>query len=155
MVIYEDTRQQKNKHRNIHKYCREHGIEIIRQGLNVGDYMLAGPGGGGVSVDTKYGVPELASCVFQEHDRFRDECLRAQRCGIQLIVLTEEVPPGGRLDHWRSPIGWDGLPMHRFDPARLRKAIITMQEEYGVKFRFCSPEHTGALVIRALTAGLK
>ena len=155
MVIYEDTRQQKNKHWNIHRYCRENGIEIIRQGLNVGDYMLAGPGGGGISVDTKYGVPELAMCVFQEHDRFRDECLRAQRCEIQLIVLTEEVPPMGRLENWRSPIGWDGLPMHKFKPDVLKKALITMQEEYGVKFRFCRPEDTGMWVIKALTEGIR
>ena len=150
MVIYEDTRQQKNKHRNIHAYCKQHGIEIIRQGLNVGDYMLAGPCGGGISVDTKYGVPELAGNVFQDHDRFRDECLRAKKCGIQLYVLTEEVPPGGRLENWRSPIGWDGLPMHKFKPDVLRKTLITMQEEYGVRFYFCRPEDTGMWLIRLL-----
>lgn len=153
MVIYEDTRQQKNKHRNIHAYCRKQGIEIIRQGLNVGDYMLAGPGGGGVSIDTKYGVPELAMCIFQEHERFRDECVRAQKCGIKLIILTEETLPGGRLDNWRSPIGWDGLPMHKFKPEILRKAMITMQNEYGVRFLFCRPESTGMWVIRLLTNG--
>ena len=40
----------------------------------VGDYMLAGSEGGGISVDTKtLGVPELASNCFQEHERFRAE----------------------------------------------------------------------------------
>ena len=80
-------------------------------------------------MDTKYGVPELASNVFQEHERFRDECERAQRCGITLIVLTEENLPGGRLENWRSPMGRDGLPKYRFDPARLKKAMITMQDK--------------------------
>ena len=148
MVLYEDTRQQAGKHRNIHAYCERHGIEIIRQALNVGDYQIAGTGD--ISVDTKQGVPELASNCFQEHDRFRDECLRAQRCGIQLIVLTEEVLPGGRLDMWRSPIGWNGLPMHRFSPETLRKVMLTMQEEYGVKFRFCHPGSTGKQMIEYL-----
>lgn len=151
MVLYEDTRQQKGKHRNIRAYCEKHGIEIIRQGLNVGDYMLAGPGGGGISVDTKYGVPELASCCFQDHERFRDECIRAQKCGITLIVLTEEVLPGGRLSNWRSPIGWDGLPMHKFRPEILRNVMITMQEKYDVRFRFCDPRETGKLLIEYLT----
>lgn len=155
MVLYEDTRQQAGKHKNVHKYCAENGIEIIRQALNVGDYMLAGPGGGGISVDTKYGVPELAMCVFQEHERFSDECKRAQKCGIQLYVLTEEVPPGGRLVNWRSPIGWDGLPMHKFKPDLLRKAMITMQEKYGVRFLFCRREHTGMMIIRLLTGGAR
>lgn len=149
MVLYEDTRQQAGKHRNVHRYCESKGIEIIRQALNVGDYQIAGKGD--ISVDTKYGVPELASNMFQEHERFRDECERAKRCGIQLIVLIEEVLPGGRLDNWRSPIGWDGLPMHRFKPEILRKAMITMQETYGVKFRFCSPQETGQRIIDYLT----
>ena len=149
MVLFEDTRQQIGKHRNIHAYCEKHGIEIIRQALNVGDYQIAGKGD--ISVDTKYGVPEIASNCFQEHERFRDECLRARKCGIRLIVLIEEPLPMGRLDLWRSPIGWDGLPMHRFSPEKLRKVMITMQNEYGVKFRFCHPASTGRLLIEYLT----
>lgn len=148
MVLYEDTRQQAGKHRNIHAYCERHGIEIIRQALNVGDYQIAGKGD--ISVDTKYGVPELASNCFQEHERFRDECMRAQRCGIQLIVLTEALLPGGRLDKWRSPIGWNGQPMHKFSPETLRKVLITMQDEYGVMFRFCHPASTGKQLIEYL-----
>ena len=145
MVLYEDTRQQAGKHRNIHAYCERHGIEIIRQALNVGDYQIAGKGD--ISVDTKYGVPELATNCFQDHDRFRDECMRAQRCGIQLV---EELLPGGRLDKWRSPIGWNGLPMHKFRPDVLRKVMLTMQDEYGVKFRFCHPCSTGKQLIEYL-----
>ena len=149
MVLYEDTRQQVYKHENIRKYCQRHDIEIIRQALNVGDYQIAGKGD--ISVDTKYGVPELAMDIFQDHDRFRDECQRAQRCGITLIVLTEEQLPGGRLDNWRSPIGWDGLPMHKFNPETLRKVLITMQKEYGVMFRFCDWHSTGKQLIEYLT----
>ena len=149
MVLYEDTRQQAYKHENIRKYCQRHDIEIIRQALNVGDYQIAGKGD--ISVDTKYGVPELAMCCFQDHDRFRAECERAQRCGIKLIILTEEKLPGGRLDWWRSPIGWDGLPMHKFNPETLRKVLITMQKEYGVMFRFCDWHSTGKQLIEYLT----
>ena len=145
MVLYEDTRQQAGKHKNINLYCYNHGIEIIRQALNVGDYQIAGKGD--ISVDTKMSVVELAGNIFQSHDRFRDECLRAQRCGIQLIVLVEENLPGGRLDLWRPPIGKDGLPITRFDPATLRRAMITMQEKYGVKFRFCDGRSTGKELI--------
>lgn len=150
MVLLEDTRNQAGKHRNIQAYCSRNGIEIIRTKLLVGDYMLAGAEGGGISVDTKQGVPELASNCFQEHERFRDECLTAQRCGIQLIILVEEALPNGRLDQWRSPVGRDGLPKYRFDPATLRKAMITMQEKYGVKFRFCDGRSTGKVMIEYL-----
>ena len=154
MVLLEDTRQQVGKHKNIEAYCRENGIEIVRQALSVGDYMVAGPEFGGIkgdiAVDSKYGVPEIASNAFQEHERFRSECLRAQQCGIQLIVLIEETLPGGRLDWWRSPLGKNRKPLYKFDPAILRKTLITMQERYGVKFRFCAPEDTGRIMIEYL-----
>jgi hypothetical protein len=148
MVLFEDTRNQVGKHRNIHTYCQDAGIEIIRQALNVGDYQIAGKGD--ISVDTKMGVPELASNCFQEHERFRDECERAQRCGIQLIVLTEEILPGGLLENWRSPMGRDGRPKYKFDPAVLKKVMLTMQEKYGVKFRFCDGRSTGKVLLEYL-----
>lgn len=148
MVLYEDTRQQAGKHKNIHAYCEQAGIRIIRQALNVGDYQIAGKGD--ISVDTKQGVLELAGNVFQDHERFRDECIRARDCGIQLIILIEESLPGGRLDRWRPPIKWDGQPIARFRPETLRKAMITMQEEYGVKFRFCDGRSTGKQMIEYL-----
>ena len=153
MVLYEDTRQQIGKHRNVHLYCQQAGIKIIRQALNVGDYQIAGKGD--ISVDTKMGVLELAGNVFQDHERFRAECLRAQECGIQLIILVEELLPGGRLDRWRPPIGWNGRPVARFDPAILRKAMITMQQEYGVKFRFCDGRSTGKQIIEYLKGAKK
>lgn len=145
MVLLEDTRQQPGKHGNIYAYCRTAGIRIIRTKLLVGDYMLAGDGGikGDIAVDTKYGVPEIAMDIFQAHDRTRKQCETAQECGIQLIYLIEESLPGGRLENWRSPMGKDGLPRHKFDPVTLRKAMITMQEKYGCRFRFCDGRSTG------------
>ena len=56
---------------------------------------------------------------------------------------------------WRSPRGRDGLPLYRFDPAILRKAMITMQREYGVRFRFCDGRSTGRLLIDYLTGARK
>lgn len=151
MVLLEDTRNQIGKHKNVYAYCKQQGIEIVRTKLLVGDYMLAGSEGGGISVDTKtLGVPELASNCFQEHERFRAECEMAQKCGIKLIVLVEEVLPQGRLDYWRSPTGPDGLPRYKFDPAILRKVLITMQEKYQVRFRFCDGRSTGKQLIEYL-----
>jgi hypothetical protein len=151
MVLLEDTRNQPGKHKNIHAYCQQQGIEIVRTKLLVGDYMLAGSEGGGISVDTKtLGVPEIASNVFQSHDRFRRECETAQKCGIQLIVLIEEALPGGRLDNWVSPLDRSGKPRYKFDPAVLRKVLITMQEKYGVRFRFCDGRSTGKQLIEFL-----
>lgn len=148
MVLFEDCRNQVGKHDNIHAYCEKQGIEIIRQSLCVGDYMIANKGD--IIVDTKSGVGELASNIFQEHERFRNELERAQRCGIKLIVLVEEVLPGGRLYNWRPPLGRDGLPLYKFDPKTLRKAMLTMQDKYQVSFRFCDGRSTGKLLIEYL-----
>ena len=148
LVLFEDVRNKPGKHKNIEAYCKQHGIEIIRTKLLVGDYQISNKGD--ISVDTKYGVPELASDIFQQHERFRAECERAKRCDIQLIILTEEVLPGGRLDLWKPPLGRDGKPKFKFDPSILRKAMITMQERYGCAFRFCDGRSTGKELIEYL-----
>ena len=153
LVIYEDCRNQIGKHDNIHDYCQRENIKIVRHSLLVGDYQISNKGD--IIVDTKHDVGELASNVFQEHERFRRELLRAQECGIQLIVLTEESLPGGRLENWRSPLDGSGIPRHRFDPAVLRKAMITMQERYGVRFRFCDGRSTGKTLIAYLKGELR
>ena len=148
MVLFEDCRNQVGKHKNIEAYCKQNGIEIIRHSLCVGDYQIANKGD--IVVDTKQGVPELASNIFQEHKRFRAECERALKCEIQLIVLTEESLPYGRLDLWKSPVGRDGRPKYSFNPVQLRKAMLTMQEKYQVKFRLCDGRSTGKVLIEYL-----
>ena len=150
LTLLEDTRNQIGKHKNIEAYCRQNGIRIVRVRLLVGDYMMAGAGGGGISVDTKMGVPEIASNCFQEHERFRAECQQAQDCGIQLIVLIEEVPPGGEVRNWVSPLDRYGKPKYRFDPGTLQKVMETMTERYGVRFRFCDGRSTGKRLIEYL-----
>lgn len=143
MILLEDTRNKPGMHENILRYCQESGIVIRRSKLYVGDYQIANAGS--VAVDTKQGVMELAGNVFQEHRRFRDECIRAQEAGIRLIVLVEETLPNGRLDRWVPPMAV------RFDPGTLRKAMYTMQDKYGVAFRFCAPEDTGRVLVEYLT----
>ena len=158
MLIVEDTRNQVGKHRAVNEYLEANGHKVVRSKMLVGDYMIANDGS--VAIDTKMSVLELIADVYQQHERFRRECQLAQEAGIQLYVLTEEELPGGRLDNWVSPT-WQtfnqyhhvGQPMSKADPKRLRKALITMQERYGVKFRFCAKENTGAEIIRLLTDG--
>jgi hypothetical protein len=50
LILLCDSRQQANKHKNIEEYCKRHDIEMVRQKLPVGDYMLPD---GKVSIDTK------------------------------------------------------------------------------------------------------
>lgn len=158
MVIIEDSRQQIGKHQNVHQYMERAGITLVRSKLLVGDYAIANDTR--VSVDTKSGVPELMSDMWQQHRRFRDECELAQDSGIRLYILVEEQLPGGRLDRWQSPTykSWSkhhriGEPMFKGDPAKLRKALMTMTERYGVQFRFCGRDETGERIVQYLTGG--
>lgn len=160
MILLEDTRNQVGQHKNVEAYCRRMGIEIVRQCLNVGDYMLPG---GTISVDTKADILELSHNIMSsDHRRFKAECVRAMECGIQLIVLVEEIPPFGRLDMWEVPrfrysgrFHKVGDPMTLVDPRALRRACITMQIKYGVKFRFCTRRQSPARIIKYLKGELK
>ena len=160
MILLEDTRNQVGQHKNIEAYCKRMGIRIVRQCLDVGDYMLPG---GTISVDTKADILELSHNIMSsDHRRFKAECMRALDSGILLIVLVEEVPPFGRLDMWEPPrFRTSGMyhrygdPMTRVDPSALRKACITMQEKYGVRFRVCSRRQSPARIIRYLEGKLK
>lgn len=160
MILYEDSRQQVGQHRNIEAYCKRMGIIIERRCLNVGDYMFPD---GKISIDTKQDILELSHNVMSsDHRRFKAECIRAQENGIQLIVLVEEIPPFGRLDMWEVPRFKSSGRFHRYgdpmtlvDPAALRKACITMQIKYGVKFRFCTRRQSPARVIKYLKGELQ
>ena len=143
MIILCDTRQQAGKHKNIDAYLEKTGIQSARQALFVGDYQIANDGR--VCVDTKMSVRELAMDIYQDHERFKRECKRAQDAQIQLYVLTEETLPNGRLDQWQPPEGC------KVDPKNLRRALITMTAKYGVKFLFCDARSTGKVLIDLLT----
>lgn len=156
MIFVHDTRDKPGKHKNVDDYLTANGHSIVRSKLYVGDVTLLH--NQSVCIDLKQSVMELIMDVYQQHKRFRNELIRAQEAGIQLYVLVEEELPNGRLDEWVAPT-WQtfgkghhvGDPMSKADPKRLRKALITMQERYGVKFRFCSPKNTGAEILRLLT----
>ena len=155
MILIEDTRNQVGKHKNIYRYCQQHGIEIVRHKLDVGDYAFPD---GKVSVDTKFSIMELSKDIMsRDHVRFRSELIRAQEQGIQLVVLIEEEPPNGKIAEWKVPV-WEtsdrfhrkGDPMTLVKPEALRKAMLTMCRKYGVIFEFCTRRQSPARVIKIL-----
>lgn len=176
MILVEDSRQQVwngDKHSNIHRYCKKHGIEVVRTALSFGDYCLldeetgelpspetqASGGAVPIYVDTKKDMLEIsANLQSSSHRRFRDCCIRAQEAGCQLVILTEETPPCGMVDMWKPPVFAHstkyhraGQPMTRANPTLLRKSMETMTEKYGVKFLFCDKAQTGRVLIDILT----
>lgn len=168
MIILEDTRQVDGKHDLKHKYFAEHGIEVRRTKLYVGDYTL--PTDQSVCVDSKASIAEILNNICgKEHERFKREALRAKEAGIKLIVLVEND---------RQQIGTTGIwnpairkleDLHRWANPRLfirkngkqaypsatrgitlQKACYTMQKKYGCEFVFCTPEESGAKILELL-----
>lgn len=114
MILIEDTRNQINKHKNIHKYCKENDIEIIRNKLIVGDYML--PNVSNISIDTKFGLQEIMKNITEK--RFRNELLLGKKLGIKLVVLIENSSDINSIDE--IPLKWKNqrLEFYKFQLKR-------------------------------------
>lgn len=145
MVLLEDTRNKIGKHKNVHAYCEKHGIELIRECLDVGDYMLPD---GKISVDTKKDLSELATNLLNPQDkkRFMREVRRAREQGIQLVVLCEH---GGKIKCLQDVAGWRS----EFSPVTGRALLDRMYKlsvSYGVRFEFCSKRNTGKRIVEIL-----
>lgn len=148
MIIYQDTRQQKGKHTNIESYFARKGIEVINKKLDVGDYMSSD--NPNITVDTKYGIDELAKNLTNkaDHARFMREVRRAYAARITLIVLVEHRGIKGTNDvlKWRSKhSGVTGSAVVR--------EMFRIQMAYGVKFLFCDKLSTGRMIMEILTGG--
>lgn len=114
MKLIEDMNNKPQKHIRKNEWWSANGVEVIRQRLPVGDYILVNDkvqdvldrkaargipvkmmdlmGTYNIAVDSKRGCEELISCICgKEHQRFRDECILAQNNGIKLIILVENA----------------------------------------------------------------
>lgn len=120
-----------------------------------------------VSVDTKKDCNELYQDLIQDHARFSDSCFLAQNNNIQLYILVENKDGVTSLDtigRWKNEISWKRYfgakkraekagkkaPRPPVSPTQLMKIMWTMQEKYGVKFLFCTPEETGSKIAELL-----
>lgn len=171
MTILEDVNQKVGKHDNISVWCAEHGVTLRRQKLNVGDYQSPPR----VAIDTKYGMAEIYQDIVNDHERFRNECLRAKEDGIKLVVLIEEenIKTLDDAEKWQNPrikkyerdYGFiiraqqQGKLLDRKVPKppvsseRLVGMMKAMQMKYNVIFAFCHPDKTGETVYKMLKNG--
>lgn len=148
-MIIVDTRQQAGKHDHKVRFFENIGVKTLRSKLPVGDYTRLD--NMTVCVDTKKDIVELAGNICGgQHERFRAECVLAQKCGIRLVVLVEEVPPRGDLALWQSPTTKSGKPLTQVKGSVLKKAMATMSERYGVEFEFTTREKSPVRIIDIL-----
>lgn len=145
MIIIEDTRNQVGKHKVLNAELQKHGIQVIRTKLYVGDYSRLD--NQTVCIDTKSNWLEVIGNLTKQHERFRDECLRARNAQIKLIILVEEnISP----EQWKSPVRRNGEVISHIKGTILQKIINTMQERYGVEFIWCDKTTTAKKIIEIL-----
>ena len=161
MIIQIDTRQQMHKkhHEIKEQWFIDNGHEVVHSKCLIGDYIC--PSNGSVSVDTKQNCSELYNDLIQDHRRFHDECVNAQKYGIKLIVLVENKDG---FTEPRDILKWKNPQMFRYWKAKrqgstqkppasnvqLLKIMSSMHRDYGVDFMFCKTEDAGQKIVELL-----
>lgn len=164
MELQIDSREHAKELARITKQFDRIGVKYFKSKLYVGDYMsLDNPR---LVIDRKKDLLELCGNVTQQHERFRDELIRAKEHGIKIVVLCEHgddiqeledvifwVNPRSEETEWRMV---DGHPAKVFKYPKatkgdqLYKSLCTIAERYGVKFVFCNKRQTGAKIVEIL-----
>ena len=151
MVILEDTRQKPEKNAHIREQLMSLGYKVNRCRLYCGDYTWAT--NQSVCVDTKANIGEIESNLVHDHERFREECVRAKEAGISLIILVQDqkIKTLGDVFSWYNP-------RKRFSPKavsgrQLGKIMVSMENKYGVNFQFCKKDEIGRRIVELLGGG--
>ena len=149
MTIIVDTREKPHAIKTILAQFNAAGVEVIRQKLDAGDYMVPG---GTVSVDRKQNLLEVCGNVCQQHARFSRECQRAQESGVRLVFLVEH---GGKVRTLEDVKAWKNprldISPYAVSGVRLWRIMQTYAEKYGVEWQFCDKRQTGKRIMEILT----
>lgn len=165
MTIICDSREQKWDH--VQSYLERSGVRWLRSKLPVGDYGRMD--NLSVVVDRKASLTEVEGNLIQQHERFRREAIRAQENGIRLIILVEAHGIHSLEDvaGWENPRRkrWEKIdqahangrmlsiqisPKPPVDGAQLMQIMKTMQDKYGLEWRFCSHQEAGKEILKHL-----
>lgn len=161
-----DSREQKWDH--VRAYFDRCGLKWMRSKLPIGDYGRLD--NLSIVIDRKAHLSEVENNLIQQHDRFRAECIRAKENGITLIILVEA---GRSIKTLSDVAGWENPRMARWqelnfahamgkrlkekcspqpptDGKRLMQIMTTMQEKYGIEWRFCSSMNAGREICKIL-----
>lgn len=151
LVIFEDTRNKPEKNAHIRKQLEALGYEVKRTKIYCGDYTF--PTNQTICIDTKQDLQEVVGNVIQQHERFRDECIRAKEAGIKLIILITEP----KVTCLADVFGWYNPRLRYSKKAttgrQLGKILYSMRERYGVEFEFTTKELVGKRIVELLESG--
>lgn len=147
-VILEDTRQKPEKNEHIRKQLTDFGYDIKRCRLYCGDYSWAT--NQSICVDTKASMGEIESNLIHDHERFREECIRAKEAGIKLIILIQD----SKLKQMGDVFSWYNI-RKKWSPKAasgktIGKIMNSMKEKYGVDFQFSTKQEVGKRIVELL-----
>lgn len=149
--IFVDTREKPHAIQKILAHFEREGREVIRQKLDVGDYMLPD---GKTSVDRKQNLLEVTANLCQQRGRFAAECIRAKNSGVQLVILVEH---GGRIKTMEDVQAWRNprleVSPYAVSGTRLYQLMKEFESRYGIQWAFCSKAQTGKAILQILSRG--
>ena len=151
MIIEMDTRQQKDEH--ITHAFDIAGIKYIRNKLYAGDYKRVD--NTKVIIDTKKDLLEISNnlCRTTEHQRIKREIAKACDIGCErfiFLIASNSITDVSQVSTWQVPKKKDGSLYTKVRPDVLQKIMETMQEKYGVEFKFCKKKNMGEKIIELL-----
>lgn len=163
MTVQIDSREHQKERERIEKQFDKLGIDHFVSKLWVGDYMSLD--NAKLVIDRKLDLNEICGNVCQQHERFRNELLRAKEQGIQIIILIEEPDIENLVDvyFWENPrkkaYKWKMVNGHPWkvesnrpplQGKQLYKCLETIKKRYGVRFEFCDKKSTGKKIVELL-----
>jgi hypothetical protein len=149
LTIQIDSREKARAIKKIISDFEQQGVKYYISKLWTGDYLsLDNPR---VIIDRKQNLTEVCSNMCQQHERFRNELVRAHEMGIKLIILIEhsnQIKSIEDVAKWQNPRLKNGNKA--MSGETLSKIMTTMERKYGCKFMFCDKLHTGKRIIEIL-----
>lgn len=152
MDIQIDSREKAKAIQQIIRTFDRRGVNWFVSKLPVGDYISLD--NARLSIDRKQNLLELCSNVTQQQKRFIAELERAERMGIQLIILVEHgrgIETLGDVMYWQNPRLKDS-PL-AVSGERLFRKLDAIGRAHNVRFEFCTKAQTGNRIIELLGGG--
>jgi ERCC4-type nuclease len=176
LTIQVDSREKARAIKKILSEFEKENVKYYISKLWAGDYMsLDNPR---VIIDRKQNLSEICGNVCQNHNRFKNELMRAQEHGIKLIILVEhsnQIKCIEDVANWNNPrckktniwvddkcvidksgeeyweVGHYVMVDNKAMTGKtLSKIMKTMEQKYGCQFHFCDKLHTGKKIIELL-----
>ena len=149
MDIQIDSREKAKAIQQIIRTFDRRGVNWFVSKLPVGDYISLD--NARLSIDRKQNLLELCSNVTQHQKRFIAELERAERMGIQLIILCEH---GRGIKTMTDVLNWVNPRLKESPMAisgeRLYRKMAALHRTYGVEWMFCTKAETGRRICEIL-----